>query len=108
MASGSRSEWERQQAALRRDLERQARERARLEKQREKALQQRHLASQQEKAAARTAALNRRIAILDQVLTSILTLSPLSFEQLKVTPQLPHFDPGPLGEADPVPFESAP
>jgi restriction system protein len=103
LASGSRSEWERQQAARRRELERQARERARLEKEREKALQQQYLASQQEKAVASTAALNRRIVILDQVLTSILALQTLSFERMKVSPQLPHFNPGPLGMADPAP-----
>jgi restriction system protein len=103
LASGSRSEWERQQAAQRRELERQARERARLEKEREKALQQQYLASQQETAVARTATLNRRIVTLDQVLTGILTLQPLSFERMKVSPQMPHFDPGPLGKADPAP-----
>jgi restriction system protein len=103
LPSGSRSEWERQQAAMRRELQRQARERARLEREREKTLQQQHLASQQEETAARTAALSQRIAILDQVLTGILTLPPLSFERLKVTPQLPPFDSGPLANADSAP-----
>jgi restriction system protein len=103
LASGSRSQWERQQAAIRRELDRQARERARLAKEREKALHQQYLESQQEKAAARTSAVNGRIGILDQALTGILGLRPLSLEQMKVSPQLPEFDPGSRGTADPTP-----
>ncbi len=37
------------------------------------------------------------------MLTSILPVSPLSFERLKVCPKEPSFDPGPLGIAHPVP-----
>jgi restriction system protein len=101
--TSTRSEWERQQAALRREMERQARERTRLAKEREKALRQQYLESQQNSAAVRTSGVDRRIASLDQVLTSILSLSPLSFDQLKLTPQIPDFNPGALVNAEPSP-----
>jgi len=101
--SGGRSEWERQQAALRREAERQARERARLAKEYEKALRQQHLESQQRTAEEKTAAVDWQIKILDEVLTSVLPLSPLSFERLKVTPKVAAFDPAALGTAQPVP-----
>jgi len=101
--SGGRSEWERQQAALRREAERQARERARLAKELEKKRQQQHLESQQRTADAKTTAVHQQIDTLDEVLTSILPLPPLSFDQLQITPQVPSFDPGLLGTADPAP-----
>jgi restriction system protein len=103
LASVSRSEWERQQAAARRELGRQARERARMAKERERAARQQHLASQQGIAASKTAAVSRRIAQLDRVLTGILALRPLDFEQLKIIPHIPDFDPGPLGSSESTP-----
>jgi restriction system protein len=101
--SGGRSEWERRQAAQRRETERWEREQSRLAKEREKQRHQQHLESQQLTAETKTAAVDRQIKILDQVLTSVLPLSPLSFEQLKVAPKIPDFDPGPLGVAAPMP-----
>jgi restriction system protein len=101
--SGGRSQWERQVAAQRREAEQQAKEEARRQKEEEKARKLRHLESQQREAEAKTAAVERRIKLLDEVLTSILPLSPLSFERLKVSPQISRFDPGPLGRALPAP-----
>jgi restriction system protein len=97
--SGGRSEWERRQAAQRREAERWEREQSRLAKEREKQRRQQHLESQQRTAETKTAAVDWQIRLLDQVLTGVLPLSPLSFEQLKVSPEIPDFDPGPLGIA---------
>lgn len=101
--SGSRSQWERQMAAQRREAERQAREQARLAKELEKARQQRHIESQQRAADLKTAEVERQIKMLDEVLTSILRLPVLTFDSLTVTPELPHFDAGSLGTAEPAP-----
>lgn len=101
--SGGRSEWERSLAAQRREAERQAREQARLAKEREKARQQQHLESQQPATERKTAAVERQIKALDEVLTSVLPLPPLSFGRLMVSPRVPPFDPGPLGLAIPAP-----
>jgi restriction system protein len=96
MAS-NRSAWERQQAAIRRDLERQAREQARLAKEHEKILRQRHLESQQNTADDMSAKVDRQITALDGILTGVLSLRPLSFDQMRVTARVPAFDPGPIG-----------
>jgi len=101
--SGSRSQWERQMAAQRREAERQAREQTRLAKELEKARQQRHIESRQRVADLKTAEVERQIKMLDEVLTSILRLPVLTFDSLTVTPELPHFDPGSLGTAEPAP-----
>ena len=101
--SGSRSQWERQQAALRREIERQEREKARLAKEREKARQQQHVEAQQHAAEAKTATVEQQINVLDTILTSILSLLALTFDAFKATPELPPFDPGPLGVAEPSP-----
>lgn len=101
--SGGRSQWEREQAALRREMERQARERARLAKEREKARQQQHVGAQQHTAEAKSAAVERQIKALDEILTGILSLPALTFAALKVTPEVPLFDPGPMGIAEPAP-----
>jgi restriction system protein len=103
LASASRSQWERQQAAARRELERQAREQARLAKERERAAREKYLAAQQDEAASNTAAVNQRIATLDQVLTGVLALRPVGFEKLKIVPRIPHFDAGPLASAESAP-----
>jgi restriction system protein len=100
--SGGRSQWERQQAALRREIERQQREQARLAKEQEKVRQQQHIEGQQRTAEAKTAAVEQQIKILDEILTGILSLPVLTFDALKVTPVLPHFDPGPVA-AEPAP-----
>lgn len=101
--SGGSSQWQRQLAAQRREAERQARERARQEKEREKALKQRHLESQQLAAEAKTTKVERQIKTLDEALTSILPLAPLSFDRMMVTPEVPHFDSGSLGVSAPAP-----
>ena len=101
--SGGRSQWEREQAALRREIERQQREQARLAKEREKARQQQHVEAQQHTTEAKTAAVERQVKALDEILTGILPLSALTFDALKVTPELPPFDLGSIGIADPAP-----
>jgi restriction system protein len=101
--SGGRSQWERDMAAQRREAERQARERARLAKEREKARQERHIQAQQQTAERKTAEAEQQIKILDEILTSILPLAVPDFDSLKVTPELPSFDPGPFGTAEPAP-----
>lgn len=101
--SGSRSEWERQMAAQRREADRQAREQARLAKEQEKDRQERHIQSQQRAAEVKTAKVEQRVKILDEVLTSILSMPVLTFDSLKVAAALPTFDPGPLGVAEPAP-----
>ncbi len=101
--SSGRSQWEREQAALRREMERQAREQARLAKEREKARQQQHIEAQQRTADAKSAAVERQIKALDEILTSVLSLPALTFDALKVTPEIPRFNPGPLGIAETAP-----
>jgi restriction system protein len=101
--SGGRSEWERRQAAQRREAERAAREQVRLAKEHEKQRLQQHLESQQRAAEAKTLAVDLKIKALNEVLTGILQLPPLSFEWLKVVPKIPGFDPAPLNIAFPMP-----
>ena len=101
--SGSLSEWERRLAAQHRDEERLARERRQQEKEIDKARQQEHLESRQRTADEQTAAAAEQIESLDEVLTSVLALPPMSFDRLMSTPRTPEFDPGPLGVAQPDP-----
>jgi restriction system protein len=54
-------------------------------------------------AAEKTAALQRQVRILDEMLTSVLSLAPLSFEALMVSPNPPRFDPAPSGLPGPAP-----
>lgn len=93
---GGQSEWQRLQAAQRREAERRAREKAKLAK-------ETYLASQQQAAEDKTADLDRKIRVLDGVLTDSLSCPPLAFQQLKVSPAIPRFDPGPLGTGAPEP-----
>ena len=90
-------------AAQRREAERQAREQARLAKEQEKARQQRHIQAQQLAAERKTAGVEEQVKFLDEVLTSVLPMPALTFDSLKVTPELPAFDPGHLGIAEPAP-----
>jgi restriction system protein len=101
--SGSFSEYERQLAARRREAERVAKEQARLANEHEKARQQRHVESQQRATETKTAAVEQQIRVLDEVLTGILPLPALTFDRMKVAPELPSFDAGPLGVAEPAP-----
>lgn len=105
--SGGRSEWQRMQAAQQREADRQAREQARLAKEREKAAQQLYLAGRQRQAENQTAAVDRQIRTLDEILTSILLLRPLTFDHLKVVPRPAAFNPGSLATAQPAPDWSA-
>lgn len=81
MPSG-KSNWERSLAADRREAERRAKERAKQEKEQEKARKEAHLKAQQRKAEKKTAAVERQIEELGNVLTDALNVSPISFEQL--------------------------
>jgi restriction system protein len=101
--SGGRSQWERDQAALRREIDRQQREQAKRAKEQEKARQQQHAEAQQHTTEAKTAAVEQQVKALDEILTSILPLPVLTFDTLKVTPVIPRFDPGPVGVAEPPP-----
>jgi restriction system protein len=101
--SGSLAALEQRLAAQRRDDERLVRERRQRDKEQEKVRQQEHLESQQRAAEEKTAAVQQRMKVLDEVLTSVLPLRPLSFGQLMAAPRTPDFDPGPLGLALPAP-----
>jgi restriction system protein len=101
--SGGRSQWDRQLAVERREAEQQAKAQARWEKEQEKIRKQRHLESQQRAAESKTSAVEHQIQTLDEVLSRILQLPPISFEELKVSPRTPRFDPGPWGVAPPAP-----
>lgn len=101
--SGNLAEWQRHLAEQRREDERLARERRRREKEQDKARQAEQLESAQRAADEQTAAVQERITSLDQVLTSVLALPPMSFDRLLVTPRTPPFDPGPLGTPQPAP-----
>ena len=101
--SGGRSQWEREMAAQRREAERQAREQARLAKEREKARQQRHIQAQQRAAERKTAGVEEQVKTLDEILTGVLSAPALTFDSLKVAPELRAFDPGHLGTAEPAP-----
>src|SRR5438105_15113581 len=59
--------------------------------------------SRQRQADEWTAAVERQIKTLDQMLKSALKRKPLSFERLMISPQMPQFDLGPLGLAAPEP-----
>lgn len=75
------SDWQRQMAAQRREAERQARETARLAKEREKLARERYLAARQQEAEAKTGLIEAEVKTLDEILTSILTLAPLTFQR---------------------------
>jgi restriction system protein len=87
--NGGRSQWEREMAAQRREAERQAREQARLAKEQEKARQQRHIQAQLRAADRKTAGVEEQVKILDEILTGVLSSPALTFDSLKVAPELP-------------------
>jgi restriction system protein len=97
--SGGQSEWQRMQAAQ----QRYEREQARLAKEQQKAAQQQYLEARQRLAAQQAAAVDQQVRVLEEVLTSILPLPPLSFDRLKVVPKLAAFNPGPLATPQPSP-----
>ncbi|MFB4273089.1 restriction endonuclease [Nonomuraea sp. GTA35] len=102
--AGSRSEWERRQAALRREAERQAREATRVAKEQERERQRQHLERQQSTAEQKTAEVAQRIEELDRVLLVALRVVPLSFDQMRVASSIRPFEPEPrLTVPDPAP-----
>ena len=101
--SGNASDWQQRLAAQRAEQEQLARERRQQTRDREKAREQEYLDSQQQDADERTAAVRERVSSLEDVLTSVLPLPPMSFDRLMVTAATPPFDPGPLGAAEPAP-----
>ena len=100
---GNLSELEQRLAARRREDERLARERKRQEREQEQARQQDKVESAQQDAQQQTAAVQEQLKSLDEVLTSVLALPPVSFDRLMATPRTPPFDPGPLGVPLPAP-----
>ena len=106
--AGGRSEWERRQAALRREAERQARETARVAKEQERERQRQHLEHQQSTAERKTAEIAQRIEVLDHILLAALGVRPLSFDQMRVASSIRPFEPEPrLTVSEPPPAWAA-
>ncbi len=101
--SGSLAALEQRLADQRREDDRLARERRLRAGEQERLRQQEHRESQQQEADGKTAAVQERMKALDEVLTSVLPLRPLSFDRLMAVPRTPEFDPGPLGDPVPAP-----
>jgi restriction system protein len=97
------SDWQRQIAAQRREAERRAREAARLTKEQEKLARERYLAARQQEADAKTNLVEGQVKALDEILTSILPLAPLTFQRLMSTPEITPFQPGTLGTPSSAP-----
>ena len=68
-----------------------------------KARQQRHIQAQQRAAERKTAGVEEQVKTLDEILTGVLSAPALTFDSLKVAPELRAFDPGHLGTAEPAP-----
>src|SRR5208282_3588609 len=101
--SGSLAALEQRLAAQRREDDRLARERRQRDNEQERLRQQEHRESQQRAADEKTVAVQERVKALEEVLTGVLPLRPLSFDRLMAVPRTPEFDPGPLGAALPAP-----
>ena len=101
--SGSLAALEQRLADQRHEDDRLARERRQRAGEQERRRLQEHRESQQQAADGKTAAVQERMKALDEVLTSVLSLRPLSFDRLMAVPRTPEFDPGPLGDAVPAP-----
>jgi len=97
--TGSLAVLEQRLAAQRREDDRLARERRQRAGEQERLRQQEHRESQEQAADDKTAAVQERMKALDEVLTSVLPLRPLSFDRLMSVPRAPEFDPGPFGAA---------
>lgn len=102
MARGG-SNVQRQMAAQRREAERRAREAARLAKEQERLARERYLAARQQEADAKTNLIEVQVRVLDEILTSILALAPLTFQQLMSVPKVTPFQPGAMGTPLPAP-----
>ena len=81
--SGKASDWQQRLAAQRQETERLAAERRQQERDREKARQEELLESQQRTAEEQTATVQEQIKSLEEVLTSVLPLPPMSFDRLR-------------------------
>ncbi len=101
--SGNLAALEQRLAAQRREYDRQAREQRQRDNEQDRLRQQEHRESAQQAADEKTAAVQDRMKALDEVLTSVLPLRPLSFDRLMAIPRTPEFDPGPLGPVPPAP-----
>jgi restriction system protein len=93
---GGQSDWQRRQAEQRREADQRKRDQAKLAK-------EQYLAAQLRIADDRTFELDRQVKVLDEILTNSLSRPPLTFQQFKVAPRTPSFDPGPLGIPAPAP-----
>ena len=93
---GGQSDWQRRQAEQRREADQRKREQAKLAK-------DQYLAAQLRIADDRTFELDRQVKVLDEILTNSLSRPPLAFQQFKVSPRIPSFDPGSLGIPAPAP-----
>ena len=80
--SGSLAALEQRLAVQRREDDRLARERRQRAGEQERLRQQEHRESQEQAADDKTAAVQERMKALDEVLTSVLPLRPLSFDRL--------------------------
>jgi restriction system protein len=101
--SGNASDWQHRLAAQRQEAEQLAAERRQQVRDRQKARQEELLESQQRTAEEQTVDVQEQIKRLEEVLTSVLPLPPMSFDRLMATPRTPAFDPGSLGETVPGP-----
>ena len=101
--SGNASDWQHRLAAQRQEAEQLAAERRQQVRDRQKARQEELLESQQRTAEEQTVDVQEQIKRLEEVLTSVLPLPPMSFDRLTATPRTPAFDPGPLCVAVPGP-----
>ena len=101
--TGNASDWQHRLAAQRQEAEQLAAERRQQVRDREKARQEELLESQQRTAEEQTSEVQEQIKSLEEVLTSVLPLPPMSFDRLMATPRTPAFDPGPLAVTVPGP-----
>jgi len=90
------SDFQRQMAAQRREAAQQARDAVRRAKEQQKLDQERYLAARQQEAVAKTNLIETQVRTLDEILTNVLTLAPLTFAQLKSVPKVTPFQPGTL------------
>jgi restriction system protein len=102
MARGG-SDWQRQRAAQQREQERQAREAVRLAKEKERLAREHYLVTRQQEADAKTNLVAVQVRMLDEILTSILTTAPLTFQRLMSVAKVTPFQPGPLATPTPAP-----
>lgn len=101
--TGGRAEFERRQAAARREAERAEREAARREKEADKLRKERHVQEQRERAEQRDRDIARRVARLDALIDEALAREPLTFDDLVVAADAPRFEARGLDVVPPEP-----